>query len=196
MKNYTELNNELFIKEMTEFGLEVVGNPPKKQIIEPWGWRATTWSAFDDTCEYYNTANELMQKYPWTEYVSSVNVYWMKPEKRQMRVHRDRGRKAAINLPVIIPEDSWLGVSDYQLNPQIDPAVRTPDEQGLDTQKVIDSGHKFDMRNGAVINVSAWHWVYNNSNKQRSIISMDIKEQYSYDDTIKFFNDLDWLKHK
>ena len=192
MKNYIEINKPDFIQEMIEFGKIVVANTPKKHIVEPWGWRATTWSAFEDTCEYYNECNELMKKYPWTEYVSSVNVYWMKPDKRQMRVHRDRGRRAAINLPVIIPEDSWLGVSDYKFNNEIDPMVRTPDEQGLSAQKVEDLGHKFNMKNGVIINVSAWHWVKNNSNKEKSIISMDIKEQYSYEDTIKFFNELNW----
>ena len=193
MKNYIEINKPDFIQEIIEIGKIVVADPPKKYIIEPWGWRATVWRPAEDHWEYYNKADALMKKYPWSDYVSKVSVYWMKPDKKQMRVHRDRDRRSAINLPVIIPEDSWLGVSDYQLNNEIDKSVRTPDEQGLSAQKVEDLGHKFDMQNGVIINVSAWHWVKNNSNKQRAIISMDIKDNYSYEDTIKYFKHYNWL---
>ena len=64
-------------------------------------------------------------------------------------------------------------------------------------QKVEDLGHKFDMQNGVIINVSAWHWVKNNPNKQRAIILYGhCKDNYSMKTQSNILNIIIGYKNK
>ena len=126
---------------------------------------------------------------------------------RFQKVHIDRDRECALNIPVVIPAGTHLGVYRHELNNTIDPKWLTmhPNDQNP-TFDLDDEGEKYELGKPVILNTRSWHWVDHNYDATkpirklsngifenvRSILSYDINYT-PYEETIEIFRDAGWL---
>jgi len=117
----------------------------------------------------------------------------LKPQKFQ-RVHIDRSRECALNLPIKITPESHLGVYKFELNKNIPKAMFDlhPNDQNPNFDLDQD-GEKYTMHDPVLLNTKSWHWVDNTkADSVRSIMSVDINDT-PYAECIDIFKSEGWL---
>ena len=95
-------------------------------------------------------------------------------------------------VPIIIPENTELGVYKYELNDSIESKWfdMHPNDQnpGFNLE---ENGDTYHMKEPVLLNTKSWHWVWNKSNEARSVLSFDINKT-PYLDTIDILKKNKW----
>tara|TARA_A100001388_G_scaffold186029_1_gene139694 strand:+ start:308 stop:907 length:600 start_codon:yes stop_codon:yes gene_type:complete len=198
MKNYTILNiPEDVLKDLKELGTLLFKEAEYKiqPVIDNGAiFRIIIRKGGENKCNN-PVRNELFQsimdRIPFADIITGVMMLNLKPNRFQ-RVHIDRDRHCAINVPIIIPENTELGVYKYELNDSIESKWfdMHPNDQnpGFNLE---ENGDTYHMKEPVLLNTKSWHWVWNKSNEARSVLSFDINKT-PYLDTIDILKKNKW----
>jgi len=202
MKNYTSLTlpTEL-LKDIQSLGVALLTDAEngKQEIVDQGAiFRIMVCKGGNNICTS-DIHNKMYQDIVDSIPVSIQNIITgtmmlnLKPQKFQ-RVHIDRSRECALNLPIKITPESHLGVYKFELNKNIPKAMFDlhPNDQNPNFDLDQD-GEKYTMHDPVLLNTKSWHWVDNTkADSVRSIMSVDINDT-PYAECIDIFKSEGWL---